>query len=328
MIEHPIHPWAADTSRVRFGVETAPFVPWPVLRDFAQTVDDLGFDTLWLPDHPMVTGSATWTHLAALAEATRRIRLGSLVACVAYSNPVVLARAAADLDAISGGRAVLGLGSGDMPWEFAQLGIPWAVSRERQARLEEALQIVHPLLHGKTVTFAGDHFQAEGAGLAPPPVQQPYVPILVAGGGEKTTLRFAARYADAANLGAVSWAGGAFTPETIKHKLAILDGHLADAGRPAEAVLRSGLLAAFLAEDAGAAQAKFAALPPELAAFFEQLPVIGTAEDALPRVQAILDTGIRYVNFIVMPNDVETLRLLAERVFPSVASPELVPSGR
>ena len=320
MTESAVHPWAAEAAdRVRFGIETAPFVPWPVLRGFAQAADDLGFDSLWIPDHPMAVGGATWTHLAALAEATRRIRLGPLVACVPYANPAIVARAIADVDAISGGRAVLGLGSGDMPWEFAQLGIAWPPARERQATLEEALRIVGPLLRGETVTAAGDRFRAAGAVLAPPPVQQPYVPILVAGGGEQTTLRFAARYADAANLGAVSWAGGAFTPDEVARKLGILDGHLAAAGRPAGAVLRSGLLAAFLAEDPESARAKFAGLPPELAAFFEQLPVVGTPEDALPRVRAMLAAGMRYVIFIVMPGDEETLRLLAERVLPAVA---------
>ena len=86
-------------------------------------------------------------------------------------------------------------------------------------------------------------------------------------------------------------------------------------------MLRSGLLAAFLAEDAGAARAKFAGMPPELVAFFEQLPVVGTAEGALPRVRAMLAAGIRYVIFIVMPGDEETLRLLAERVLPASRSP-------
>ena len=319
--EPAVHPWAAEAAtRVRFGIETAPYVPWDVLRAFAQAVDDLGFDSLWIPDHPMAVGSATWTTLAALATATTGVRLGPLVACVPYTaSPAILARAAADVDLLSGGRAVLGLGSGDMPREFGQMGLPWRPVAERQAILAEALQIVRPLLRGEMVTFTGAHFQVEGAVLTPPPVQQPFVPLLVAGGGEKTTLRFAARYADASNLGAVSWAGGAFTPDDVQHKLTVLDAHLGEAGRPSEAVLRSGLLAAFLAEDAAMARTKFGHLPPEMVGFFEQLPVVGTAEDALPRVRAMLDAGMRYVIFIVMPGDEETLRLLAEQVLPAVA---------
>ncbi len=316
-----VHPWAAEANQhVRFGIETVAFTPWPVLRAFGQAVEDLGFDSLWLSDHPMVAGSATWTHLAALAEATRRVRLGPLVACVPYLNPVILARATADLDLISNGRAVLGVGSGNAPAEFAQLGMPWLAARERQATLEEALQIVVSLLRGETVTVASGRFQPQGAVLTPPPMQAPHVPILVGGGGEQTTLRFATRYADASNLGPVSRAGGEFRQTDAARKLAVLDGHLAAVGRPAGAVLRSGLLAAFLSPDPASARTKQAALPPAMAALFEQLPFIETAEDAVQQVQAMLASGTRYVIFVVMPGDEETLRTLAERVLPDATA--------
>src|SRR5215208_8501718 len=183
----PVHPWvSAGSDRLRVGIEFAPQPDWGATRDFAQTAEGLGFDSLWIPDHPGVLGNATWTTLAALASVTTTIRLGPLVACAAYWNPVILARAAADVDRLSGGRAVLGLGSGDIPPEFAQLGLAWGSTAARQARLEETLRIVRPLLRGETVSFTGEYVQADGAVLNPPPVQQPSVPILVAGGGERT----------------------------------------------------------------------------------------------------------------------------------------------
>ena len=229
----PVHPWvSAGSDRLRVGIEFAPQPDWGATRDFAQTAEGLGFDSLWIPDHPGRLGNATWTTLAALASATTTIRLGPLVACAAYWNPVILARAAADIDRLSDGRMVLGLGSGDMPHEFAQLGIAWPAAAARQARLEETLRIVRPLLRGDTVTFDGEHVRAEGAVLDPPPVQQPYVPILVAGGGERTTLRYVAEYADACNLGAVGWAGGVYSPEDISRKLAVLNERCGEAGRP------------------------------------------------------------------------------------------------
>ncbi len=323
MVEPPptsVHPWvAAAATRIRFGIETVAFAPWPVLRAFGQAIDDLGFDSLWLSDHPMVAGSATWTHLAALAEATRRVRLGPLVASVSYANPVIVARAAADLDLISGGRALLGLGSGNVAPEFAQLGVRWEAANERQAMLEDALQIIGPLLRGETVTVARGRFRPQGAVLSPPPIQQPHIPILVGGGGERTTLRFAARYADASNLGAVFRAEGVLAPDTVVRKLAVLDGHLADAGRPSNAVLRSVLLAAFLSADPATARAKQARLPPEMAALFQQLPFIETVEDAIRRARATVAAGMRYLIFIVIPGDEETLRLLAEQVLPAIA---------
>jgi alkanesulfonate monooxygenase SsuD/methylene tetrahydromethanopterin reductase-like flavin-dependent oxidoreductase (luciferase family) len=144
--------------------------------------------------------------------------------------------------------------------------------------------VIHPLLHRQAITTEGSQAETEGTMLRPPPVQ-PWVPILIAGCGEQTTLRFAAQYADASNIGAVSWAGGVFKPDDATRKFTVLDGHLADAGRPREAVLRSGLLAAFIAKDRAAAQTKFAGLPPFVAAFFEHLPVVGTPDDAVQRVQ-------------------------------------------
>ena len=115
-------------------------------------------------------------------------------------------------------------------------------------------------------------------------------------------------------------AGGAFTADAVRHKLAVLGQRCAEAGRPVESILRTGLLVTFLAESPAAARAKFNGLPPDLRAFFEHLPVVGTPEDAIQRVQATLDAGFQYVIFIVFPFDPETLRLLAERVIPAVTT--------
>jgi len=257
-----IHPWvSAGDTHMRVGIEFAPQPDWEANRDFAQAAEALGFDSLWIPDHPGVLGNATWTTLAALATATSTIRLGPLVSCAAYWNPVILARAAADVDRLSGGRMVLGLGSGDMPHEFAQLGIPWQAAAARQARLEETLRVVRPLLHGETVTFHGEYIQVNDAVLDPPPVQQSFVPILVAGGGERTTLRYVAEHADACNLGAVGWAGGVYSPEDVTRKLGVLGERCAELGRPEAEVLRTGLAMAVLGESPAAAEAKRDALP-------------------------------------------------------------------
>ncbi len=315
-----IHPWVAEAAhRVRFGIETVAFAPWPVLRAFGQTIDDLGFDSLWLSDHPMMAGSATWTHLAALADVTRRVRLGPLVANASYINPVIVARATADIDLISGGRAVLGLGSGNIPQEFAQLGVRWQLAKDRQATLEAALRIIGPLLRGESVTVAGDHFKPEGAVINPPPMQQPHVPILVGGGGERITLRLVARHADASNLGAASRAEAPLSADDIARKHAVLDRHLAEVNRKVNAVLRTGLVPAFLSRNAAEARAKQTALPPEMRALYEQLPFIESTGLAIERIRAMLAAGIRYVIFIVMPGDADTLRLLAEQVVPEVA---------
>ena len=313
----PIHPWVTEcTGRPRFGVSAPPAPDWAVNHDFAQMIEALGFDSLWMPDHPMDTGNATWTTLASRAMVTRTIRLGTLVACAAYSNPVVLARAAADIDRLSAGRFVLGLGSGDAPWEFAQLGLAFPSASKRQALLEEALRIIRPLLRGESVTCRSERFEIQDAVLHPPPIQQPWVPILVAGGGEQTTLRFAAEYADACNVGAASWAGSAFTPDDTRRKFAVLQQRCEEVGRSIRSVLRTGLLVASLAESHTAAAAKLQGVPSELTTFFQQLPVVGTPDTALARIEALLDSGVQYVIFVVFPFDTETPRLLAEQVLP------------
>lgn len=316
-----IHPWVAEGARrVRFGINTAAAPDWGATRDFVQTAEGLGFDALMMPDHPAVLPSGTWTTLAALAAATRTIRLGTLVSCVHYWNPVVLARHAADVDRLSGGRLVLGLGSGDQPVEFRQMGMAYPPVRERQAALEEGLQILGPLLRGKAVTFQGEHFRVEGARFQTPPVQKPHVPIVVAGGGERTTLRFVARYADASNLGAASWAGGVFTHDDARHKFAVLRARCTEAGRPYEAILRTALLRLSLSESRATAEEKLAQVPPQLLAFFERLNFVGTPEEAVTHVRGLVEAGFRYIIFGMGPFDRETLQLTAERVIPAVVA--------
>ncbi len=314
-----IHPWVAEGARrVRFGINAGTAPDWGLTRDFVQTAEGLGFDALLIPDHPAVLPNGTWTALAALAEATRTIRLGTLVSCVHYWNPLVLARNAADVDRISGGRLVLGMGSGDMPHEYRQMGLAYPPVGARQAALEEGLQIIGPLLRGEQVTFQGEHFRVEGASLPTPPVQQPHVPIVVAGGGERTTLRFVARYADASNLGAAAWAGGAFTPEDARHKFAVLRERCEEAGRPYEAILRTALVFLFLSDSPTALEAKMANVPPHLLGFFDRLPIVGTPEEAVARVRGLVEAGFRYIICGIMPFDRETLQLAAERVIPAV----------
>jgi alkanesulfonate monooxygenase SsuD/methylene tetrahydromethanopterin reductase-like flavin-dependent oxidoreductase (luciferase family) len=113
-----VHPWvAAGRQRIRFGILSTVLPDWSRTRDFAQLVEGLGFDSLWMADHPLspLAANGVWPPLAALAEVTSSIRLGTLVSCIYYRHPVVLAREAADVDRISQGRLVLGLGSGDLP---------------------------------------------------------------------------------------------------------------------------------------------------------------------------------------------------------------------
>ena len=200
------------------------FLPeWAQVRDFAVRAEELGFDAYWANDHPLRSMDC-WTQLAALATVTTRLRLIALVSCVYYRSPALIARQAADVDRISGGRLVLGLGTGDDAAEFGQLGLRFPAAPERLAALAEAAGIIRGMWAGP-VTHAGPHFQVTDAHVRPGPVQQPGVPVLIGGGGERTTLRLVARYADVSNFGPHEWTGGAYDLAAVRRKYEVLRGY-------------------------------------------------------------------------------------------------------
>ena len=179
------HPWV-ETGRtaIGFGIVNGSRGDLPALREFVLQVEELGLDGFWVTDHP-VWYPDCWITLAALAGVTKRIRLGSLVACVPYRNPLVLARMAADIDALSNGRLVVGLGMGDNEDEFKQMGIALRSIREREEMVDEAVGTLRWLWGDAPAARASRHFSVSAAPLKPGPVQRPRIPILIAGGGER-----------------------------------------------------------------------------------------------------------------------------------------------
>jgi alkanesulfonate monooxygenase SsuD/methylene tetrahydromethanopterin reductase-like flavin-dependent oxidoreductase (luciferase family) len=311
---------AEAKTRVRFGAyggggDLAAALEW------AQTAEALGFDSCWVADHPLGFKFDCWTRLAALSGATRRVRLGPLVNCVYYRHAAVLARQAADVDVASGGRLVLGLGIGDAEPEFAQFGLSFPTVATRQRALEETLAVVPKLLSGETVTYTGEHVRVERARLAGPAVQQPYVPVLLAGGGEKVTLRQVARYADASNFGPNSVTGSAWTPDDVRRKCAVLDFHCANVGRSTVSVLRTFTNVGFeLVEDAKAGRRH--EQWNGIYGHAENERFAGTLDQAVAYFSSLISVGLRY--FIVGPatgtmrSELAMLRRLAEEVVPAV----------
>jgi alkanesulfonate monooxygenase SsuD/methylene tetrahydromethanopterin reductase-like flavin-dependent oxidoreductase (luciferase family) len=214
---------------------------------------------------------------------------------------------------------VLGLGIGDNEPEFARLGIPLPPASERQQVLDETIQIVRGLWGSESFTFEGRHFRVEEAYVRPGPVQEPYVPLLIAGGGERGTLPRVAQYADASNFGAHRNIGGAFTMDDVTRKLDVLRARLAEQGRSAESVLRSHTtMPLFLAETESALQEKLAAVPALTRERFAPSTLAGTPDDAVAYFQALIAAGMRYFITFIYPKDIETVRLLAERVIPEI----------
>jgi F420-dependent oxidoreductase-like protein len=189
---------------VRFAIKTRPeHTTWERIRDVWVAADEISlFESAWNWDHfyPL-SGDTTgpnleaWTMLAALAQATRRIRLGCQVTGMVYRHPAVLANMAATVDIISGGRLELGLGAGWNQQECDAYGIDLPPLRERFDRFDEGVEVIVGLLSQETTTFAGRYLQLTGARCEPKPVQRPHPPVTIGGRGRTRTLRTAARWA-------------------------------------------------------------------------------------------------------------------------------------
>ena len=227
---------------MRFAFKTAPQnTSWADLLAVWQEADGIElFESGWLFDHfypiagdsdgPCLEG---WTALAALAQATTRLRLGTLVTGIHYRHPAVLANMAAAIDVISGGRLELGIGAGWNQQESGAYGIELGTPRERSDRFEEACQVLIGLLSQEATDFSGRYYQLAGARNEPKGPQRPHPPIVIGGSGERRTLRTAARYAQHWNF-----VGG--TPEEFARKRDVLHAHCQDVGRdPKEITLSS-----------------------------------------------------------------------------------------
>jgi F420-dependent oxidoreductase-like protein len=230
---------------MRFGVKLMPqHCTWPELLDLFRAADENPFfESAWTFDHFYpIYGDwegpclESWVTLSALAQATSRIRIGSMVNGVVYRHPAVTAKMAAALDIVSNGRLDLGLGAGWNERECKAYGIELGTLKERFDRFEESVQCITALLRDQSVTFEGEYFTLTDARNEPKGPQCPHPPIVIGGGGEKRTLRIAAKYAQHWNF-----PGG--TADDFRRKLDVLRGHCADIGRdPAEITTSTHLL--------------------------------------------------------------------------------------
>ena len=321
-----VHPWVREAQQQpRFAI-VGTFLPeWAQVRDFAVRAEELGFDAYWANDHPLRSMDC-WTTLAALATVTTRLRLIALVSCVYYRSPALIARQAADVDRISGGRLVLGLGTGDDAAEFGQLGLRFPAAPERLAALAEAAGIIRGLWAGP-VTHEGPHFQVREAHVRPGPVQQPRVPVLIGGGGERTTLRLVAKYADVSNFGPHEWTGGAYDLAAVRRKYEVLRGYCQEIGRPYDAILRTHYTPLLtLAETPRELESKRSrARIPD--AGLRTVPVFATADEAIVHYQGLIDAGVQYFLATVNGRDTQTAELLAGQVMPALRPAERNLSG-
>jgi len=280
-------------------------VPWAEYVALARHAEDLGFDSLWLGDHllyrePDGTTAGpweAWTMLAAIAAATSRITLGPLVACTAFHNPAVLAKQAATLDEVSGGRFVLGLGAGWNETEFRAFGIPFD---HRISRFEEAFTIIRTLLREGSIDYEGRFYQARDCELRPRG-PTPGGPRLLIGSSGERMLRITAPHVDAWN----AWfADTGNSPQGVPALRDRVDAACAEAGRDPAAIERS---VAVLVELPGAIGRRSGDTPEDNAV----RAVRGTPDQMAAELRGYAAVGIAEIQLVVDPMDRRSLDRLA-----------------
>jgi F420-dependent oxidoreductase-like protein len=309
-----------------------PAKQWEAMLGVARLAEDLRFESVWVYDHfhtvPVPTSEATheaWTLMAALGAATTRVRLGQMCTCMGYRNPMYLAKVAATVDAISGGRTEMGIGAGWYEHEWNAYGYGFPTAGDRIAMLAEGVEIMRQAWTDGVASYAGEHYQVDGAICQPKPLQQGGIPLWIAGGGEKKTLRIAAQHAAYTNFDG--------TLEGFRRKSQVLAEHCKDLGRPFEEITRSANYNVVIGLDAGEVEERLRRLeehyrpflsPEQLAANLEQYrnsPLVGTPEQLVERLQALQAEGLTYAiaNFQEAAYDDTAIRLFAEQVVPALA---------
>lgn len=317
---------------MKFGVQVSQSgIAWSDYLPLVQWLDSKSrFDYVWLADH-FVTGFGTafgsdgpylegWTTLAAVAQATERVRLGILVSGNTYRHPAVLAKQATTVDHISNGRLEFGLGGAWHVYEHEVFGIPFLTTKERLDRLDEAAELIKKLWTEDRPTFEGDYYQLKAPPYNPPNVQTPHPPILIGGAGEKRTLRTVARFADVAN---VSFEQA--HPDTLRHKFEVLDGHCRDVGRDPSEIRRTVQVLLAMYDDDSMNQRMITGLQAMLQLTPEEARetvLTGTVDEARAHIERMQGAGVQEVYVTLMQTDgsQKMLEQFSEHVIPAFTS--------
>ena len=293
----------------------------------AKAAEAAGFDRVFVMDHfyqlpgigaPDEPMFECYTMLSALAQHTESVRLSALVTGNTYRNPALLAKTITALDHVSGGRATLGIGAGWFELEHRSLGFEFGTFTDRFEKLEEALQIIIPLLRGERVTLDGKHYQVTDAFNVPAPVSQ--IPVMIGGSGEKKTLRMVAQYADESNL--------VGTPaHEIPRKLDALAAHCERLGRDRSEVTVTAMQMVCVAPTMDEAETDLAELatakgwPAEVVEMAKGILVYGDPDTVGEQLQACMDAGLDglTLNLPVNGHKTERIALLGELALPMTA---------
>ena len=272
--------------------------PYETIRAITQQAETDGFDSIWLADHLLyrTPGEPTrgiwecWTMLAALAEATQRVEIGTLTLCNSFRNPAILAKMATTADEVSGGRLILGIGAGWNEPEYQAFGVPFD---HRVDRFEEALQILGPLLREGHVDFAGRYYQARNCDDVPRGPRTAGPPLLVGGEGPRM-LKLTAQYADLWNTGYMG------QPETMTEPLARIEAACREVGRDPATLGITAFIGLW-----------FPDLQARKPSFFAN-PLAGTVQEIAAAMRGYAELGVQHIMFQYEPYTPEARKILTE----------------
>ena len=303
---------------------------WSTMMSVAQTIERSGYESLWVYDHfhtvPVPSQEVTyeaWTLMGALATVTDTVRLGQMCTCNSYRPPSYLAKVAATIDVISGGRLEMGIGAGWYEYEYDGYGYEFPKASVRIGMLREGVEIMQRMWTEDEVHYEGDHYTLKGAICQPKPLQEPHVPFWIAGGGEKLTLNVAARYASYTNFGI------AF--DEFVHKSEVLNGHCEDVGRDFDAIVRSSNFNVVCEESEAAVEDRLAWIKDRSSAFLPEdraqrvadqyRAMAGTPEQLVERFKPWPDAGMTYAicYFAEAAYDTSGLERFAHEVIPALS---------
>jgi len=311
-------------------VDIAPADQWQTMLSVAELADAGPWESIWVYDHfhtvPVPSEQATheaWTLMAGFAAATTRVRLGQMCTCMAYRNPMYLAKVAATVDAISGGRTEMGIGAGWYEHEWRAYGYGFPSAGTRIAMLDEGVQLMRAAWRDGVVSFAGEHYQVDGAICRPTPLQPAGIPLWIAGGGERKTLRIAAQYAAYTNF--------ADSPDEFAAKSEILRGHCEAVGRDFGEIVRTTNLNTVCAPTEAEVEQRLDWIRDHYAAFVpieraEKIRVAfshmaGTPEQLVEKLRVWESVGMSYAihYFAEAAYDRSGIELFAREVIPALA---------
>jgi probable F420-dependent oxidoreductase len=295
---------------------------YSLIRPYAMLCEELGYDTLWAPDH-FILGDAMyecWTLLAAIAAVTEKIRIGSLLLCYSHRNPSLVAKMAATLDIISGGRLNFGIGAGWHKDEHLAYAFDWSDEPAKRINdMIEAIKIIKALWTQERATYRGASFNISDAICNPKPVQRPHPPVWIGGGGEKLLLRAVANYAD-------GWNVPSLPAEQYARKLRVLKEHCERNGIGFERIEKSVETRIMVTNDQWEVEkirkwvASFSSYDKDAPRTTDILDtyIIGDLETCHKRIEEYQRAGVQHFMLYLLDfPSTRTLKILSHDIIPS-----------